>query len=408
MQFPRLASRLASARPAAPRTVGNQRRQGSGAHRRVTATAAAPADRAGPRGRRLGRQAAEAGRRAQRPGLLGGRLALPRLRSSEAKTHDAGSPPRGWGRRALFLGLRLGIAGSLAFGLLVGVREGYAYATTSPRFEVRGLVYEPTSHVDDARLRELLALQPGTNILSVDLEELAGRVAQDPWVAKAKVVRVLPDSLQVTVEEHEPRAALLLAGRLVLVDAEGNAFKPLEDGERGRLPVLTGFDDPALREHPEAARERVLRGLRALAVYEAKRRPRLSELHVGDFGDVTLYTAELGTQLRLGRGDIEPALARFDALRAALGEEAEKLALVHLDGERAPGRPDRIVASFFPAKQAPSLLAEAEARAAEKAAEIAAEAELSGAGVAPAGGSAQGGKPHGKGKDEIKGKLPKY
>ena len=33
----------------------------------------------------------------------------------------------------LFLGLRLGIAGSLAWGLLVGVREGYAYATTSPR-----------------------------------------------------------------------------------------------------------------------------------------------------------------------------------------------------------------------------------------------------------------------------------
>lgn len=407
MQFPRLARRLPSARPAAPRTVGNRRRQGSGAHRRVTTTAATPADREGPRGRRLGRLGAEAGRRAKRPGLLGGRLELARLRISQAEPKGAGSPPRGWGRRALFLGLRLGIAGSLAFGLLVGVREGYAYATTSPRFEVRGLVYEPTSHVDDMRLRELLALQPGTNILSLDLEELAARVAADPWVAKAKVVRVLPDSLQVTVEEHEPRAVLLLAGRLVLVDGEGNAFKPLDDGERGRLPVITGFDDPALRDDPEVARERVLRGLRALEAYEAKRRPRLSELHVGDFGDVTLYTAELGTQLRLGRGEVEPALARFDALRAALGEEAEKLALVHLDGERAPGRPDRIVASFFPAKQAPSLLAEAEARAAEKAAEIAAEAELAGAGVIPAAGAgAHGGKPHGKHK--IKGKLPKY
>lgn len=307
----------------------------------------------------------------------------------------------GWGRRVLFLGLRLGIAGSLAWGLLVGVREGYAYATTSPRFEVRGLVYEPTPHVDDARLRELLAVSPGTNILSLDLEELAARVVEDPWVARAKVVRVLPDSLQVTVEEHEPRAVLLLTGRLLLVDGEGIAFKPLEDGDRGRLPVITGFDDPALQSDPEAARERVLRGLRALDAYEAKRRPRLSELNVGDFGDVTLYTAELGTQLRLGRGDVEPALARFDALRAALGEEAEKLALVHLDGERAPGRPDRIVASFFPAKQAPSLLAEAEARAAEKAAELAAEAELTGAGAIP-GASASAGR------NDSRGRLPRY
>jgi cell division protein FtsQ len=311
----------------------------------------------------------------------------------------------------LFLGLRLGIAGSLAWGLLVGVREGYAYATTSPRFEVRGLLYEPTPHVDDTRLRELLAVSPGTNILSLDLEELAARVVEDPWVARAKVVRVLPDSLQVTVEEHEPRAVLLLAGRLLLVDAEGNAFKPLEDGERGRLPVITGFDDPALQGDPEAARERVLRGLQALAAYEDKRRPRLSEVHVGDFGDVTLYTAELGTQLRLGRGDVEPALARFDALRAALGEEAEKLALVHLDGERAPGRPDRIVASFFPAKQAPSLLAEAEARAAERAAEAAAEADLSGAGAVPGvgagveGGNRPGGsRPNGR----NRGNLPRY
>lgn len=405
MQFSRIASRLVRRRPA-PRTVGNRRRQGSGTHARVPAPAEPPVDRDHPAGRRLGRRGAAApegprGRRAKRLG-------------SDGERHEAGSPPvrSGWGRRALFIGLRMGIAGSLAWGLLLGVREGYAYATTSPRFEVRGLVYEPTAHVDDARLRELLALSPGTNILSLDLEELATRVAADPWVAKASVVRVLPDSLQVTVEEHQPRAVLSLAGRLLLVDGEGTAFKPLEPGERGRLPVITGFDDPRLADQPEALRERALRGLQALAAYEAKRRPRLSELHVGDFGDVTLYTAELGTQLRLGRGDVEPALARFDALRAALGEEAEKLALVHLDGERSPGRPDRIVASFFPAKQAPSLLAEAEARAAEKAAEVAQAADLAGSGSVGdhERAAAKGGKnqPKGHSKGHTKGKLPKY
>jgi cell division protein FtsQ len=402
VQFSRIASRLARRRPA-PRTAGNRRRSGSGTHARVATPAEPPSDRDGRSGRRLGRRGAAT---APADGLL---RRSRRLREAEAGS--TGSPPggTGWGRRALYLGLRLGIAGSLSWGLLVGVREGYAYATTSPRFEVRGLIYAPTHHVGDTRLRELLALSPGTNILSLDLEELAARVVADPWVAKASVVRVLPDSLQVTVEEHDPRAVLALGGKLLLVDAEGVAFKPLEPGERGRLPVITGFDDPGLAERPAALRERVLRGLRALAAYEAKRRPRLSELHVGDFGDVTLYTAELGTQLRLGRGDVEPALARFDALRAALGEEAEKLALVHLDGERAPGRPDRIVASFFPAKQAPSLLAEAEARAADKAAELALQAELQGMGTVGEGGAAKGKiKGSGRGKGQTKGKLPKY
>ncbi|MCX4242131.1 cell division protein FtsQ/DivIB [Paraliomyxa miuraensis] len=376
MQIPSLARRLARRRDHA-RPTGNRRRQSTGARRR-------------PR--------AETSQRSTARGVL------PGLR--KARGADSPSAPPGWGRRALHLGLRLGIAGSVAWGLLVGVREGYAYATTSPRFEVRGLIYEPTPHVDDARLRELLALPPGTNILSLELTELAARVAEDPWVAKASVVRVLPDSLEVTVEEHEPQAVLLLAGRLLLVDAEGTAFKELQTGERGRLPVLTGFDDPQLLERSEDLQPRVLRGLHVLLAYRAKLRPRLSEVHVGDFGEVTLYTAEMGTQLRMGRGEVEPALARYDALRAALGEEAEKLALVHLDAERAPGRPDRIVASFFPAKQAPSLLAEAEARAAEKAAEAAREAEE----AAQAKGK---GKSKGKGKTNTKGtgaggRLPRY
>ncbi len=384
MHLSRLASRLGRRRQA-PSKVANRRRQGTGPAPRASAASSVQTAARGPAS-----------------GSIGGRLRrgarAEREIGSRAGSAGATPPGSGWGRRALYMGLRLGIAGSLAWGILVGVREGYAYATTSPRFEVRGLVYQTTPHVDDLRLRELLALSPGTNILSLDLEGLAAQVVEDPWVAKASVVRVLPDSLHVTVEEHEPKAVMLLAGRLMLVDAEGNAFKRLEPGERDRLPVLTGFDDPALLGDPEALRERVQRGLQALDAYRSKLRPRLSELHVGDFGEVTLYTAELGTQLRLGRGDVEPALARFDALRAALGEEAEKLALVHLDGERAPGRADRIVASFFPAKQAPSLLAEAEARAAEKAAE--AELASDGAGTKKS--------KQDKGAKKVKGKLPKY
>ena len=83
-----------------------------------------------------------------------------------------------------------------------------------------------------------------------------------------------------------------------------------------------------------------------------------------------------------------------------MGEEAEKLALIHLDGSRAPGRPDRIVASFFPAKEAPSLVVEAEARAADRAAEAARKAEQANA-------SKHKSKKN-KGKGKVKGKLPRY
>jgi cell division protein FtsQ len=296
------------------------------------------------------------------------------------------------------LGVRLAVMGTLSWGLLVGVREGYDYATTSPRFEVRALTYEPTAHVDDDEVRRLMALDPGTNILSLDLDAIAGRIAAHPWVERASVVRVLPDALHVEITEHVP-VAVLLAGDFFLLDTKGTAFKPLDRGERGLLPVVSGIDRTTLLAQPAKAQALIARALEALQGYTRKRRPRLSEIHVGDAGAVTLYTAELGTQLQLGRGDLDRGLARYDALRAALADEAEKLAVVHLDGTGGPDRPDRVVASFFPAKGTPSLVEDAaervEAKAEAFAAEQAVQAERA------AGVGAQPSKPK-------KSRLPRY
>jgi cell division protein FtsQ len=284
--------------------------------------------------------------------------------------------------------VRLGLAGGLAYGVLVGAREGYEYATTSPRFEVRGLLFEASEHVDDARLRELMAIEPGTNILAVDLDAVATRITSDPWVARATVTRVLPDTLQVAVEEHEP-VAVLHSGTFYLVNEEGLPFKPLDPGERGELPIITGVPQSELFIAPERAQASVGRALETLAAYAQKRRPRLSEINVDASGAVTLYTAELGSQLRLGRGDVSDALARYDALRAALGEESDKLAVAHLDASAAPETNDRVVASFFPTKDVPGFVTAAEerttaeARRREEAEEAAAQANKKGKGALP-------------------------
>lgn len=288
----------------------------------------------------------------------------------------AAPPPgrgRGIARRLARFGVRAAIAGGVVYGLLVGVREGYAYATTSPRFEVRALEFRATAHVDERRLRELLAIAPGTNILSLQLDELAERVTADPWVARAVVTRELPDTLQVVVEEHEP-VAVLSSGAMVLLSAEGEPFKLLEPGERAQLPVVTGISPGELIGDAHAVHTRIARALEVIAAWSGKKRPVLSEIHIDPFGGATLYTEKVGTQLRLGRGDVAEALARYDALRAAMGEESDKLAVAHLDGSPRPDVPERVVASFFPAKDVPELVTQAEERAALEASERAAAA----------------------------------
>lgn len=274
----------------------------------------------------------------------------------------------GWVRKTGRWGLRLGIAGGLSYGALVGVQHAYDYATTSPRFEARALIFEPTPHVSDAELRALMGITPGTNILSLEVDGLAAKISEHPWVRRASVTRELPDTLIVEVEEHQPRA-VLLAGDFYLVGEEGIPFKSLETAERGTLPIITGVDAQTVFTEPEQAQKIVSQALEILEAYDAKQRPRLSEINIDETGAATLYTADLGSQLRLGRTEIEAALARYDALRAALGEESDKLAVAHLDATSALEGKDRVVASFFPTKDVPEFVEDAAVQAEQRALE---------------------------------------
>lgn len=267
-------------------------------------------------------------------------------------------------RRFLSNGMRLGVAVALAWGLLLGAQQGYQYVTTSAHFEAKSVVFTATPHLSPERLTEIMGLQPGTNILAVDVEAVRRKIEADPWVASATVSRQLPDTLHVAVTEHTP-AAVLLSGHFYLLDDDGVPFKRVEQGERAGLPVVTGVDRNLLVSGDPAAARIIRRALDVLHVYEAKARPRLAEIHVGDGGEALLYTEKTGTLLRLGRGPVEERLARFDALRAALGERSDKLSVVHLDTAPGPDRPARVVASFVDDGEAAALLAQASKPAAK-------------------------------------------
>lgn len=279
-----------------------------------------------------------------------------RLTQAEPREQE----PRTWPRRLARRSLEVGAVVGVAWGLLLAGREVHDYATTSARFEVKHIIYAPTEHVDDDTLRELLAIDPGTNILACDLDELSQRIAAHPWVALATITRNLPDTLEIEVVEHEA-AALVLAGRFYLINEEGRAFKRLERGERSELPIVTGIDREALAAATDEPVEELVEALELISLYQSKQRPRLGELHLADDGAVTLYTAESGTALHLGREQFAARLERWDALRAALGSRADGLAVVHLDHDSKPDRRDRVVARFANERDEARLLAQASA-----------------------------------------------
>ncbi|MCB9703381.1 MAG: FtsQ-type POTRA domain-containing protein [Myxococcales bacterium] len=250
-------------------------------------------------------------------------------------------------RTGSFLG-RFALAGALAWALLLGIQQGYAFVTTSPRFAADTLLFTPTPHLSPERVAELMGIEEGTNILALDLPELEQRIAGDRWVKSVEVRRELPDSLRVAIVEHEA-AAVLLADRFYLVDRSGRPFKQLGHGERGDLPIITGVDRRTLDEREVQARAMTRRALEVMDVYrqDGAARPAIGEIHIGETGELSVFTAATRTELRLGRDAFADKLARYDALRDALGDQAERLAVVHLDAIGGGDRSERIVASFL-------------------------------------------------------------
>jgi cell division protein FtsQ len=110
------------------------------------------------------------------------------------------------------------------------------------------------------------ALKPGAPILDVDLAGLRNRVERVGWVAHARVIRLLPDTLVIAVIQrplmavwqHEGRNAVVADNGALMpqVDAAGFAALPLIVGPGANLaaaPILPQvFNRPRLAQHVSA------------------------------------------------------------------------------------------------------------------------------------------------------------
>jgi len=153
-------------------------------------------------------------------------------------------------------------------------------------------------------LQQTVASHIRGGILTLDLASLHEEIESLAWVADARLRRVWPDRIELTVVEHQAEARW---GQDALVSADGHVFRP----EDGRLPAgLPHLSGPRDQDAPLVV-ERFhewspkLAGLGLI----------VDGIHRGARGD---WTVELlgGTQLLFGTDQIE---TRFQRLLAAYG-----------------------------------------------------------------------------------------
>ena len=174
-----------------------------------------------------------------------------------------------------------------------------SYLVESDLFRIRRVTFQEHRSSPPEKLQEFARIVLSRNIFEVDLATFQERLVDYRWIRRARVRRILPDTLHITLQERNPVAIIPFDGRLHLIDPEGVMIELFETkGAGGGYPVLDGL--PA--RVGKARRLATARGLR-LVMELGSRYPELlkqvARIDLEYPKAIDLYFVEGATPLRL-------------------------------------------------------------------------------------------------------------
>ncbi len=197
------------------------------------------------------------------------------------------------------------VAALVALGL-IGY-DAYRYLTTSNRFALAELVVTGCDDVRSAEVLRQARIQIGQNIWSVSGASTAERIQRIPWIREARVERILPDRVTITVSERVP-VAKMEHPQLGWVGMDGaGILMPLRDSEIAGLPALEGLDQGVFRFGARVGPEcndQLLALLARVQEEGPETVRRFPALSVESDGDVLFRDLPFAAEIRLGREDL--------------------------------------------------------------------------------------------------------
>lgn len=191
-----------------------------------------------------------------------------------------------------------------------------SFVLSSPYFMIREISVRGVKELTEKEILALARVRPEVNILGVNTELIATRVAADPWVGKVYIGRELPDRLVLDIRERRPVALIKEAGVFYLIDGEGYVFKKLSTGDEVDLPVITGVK--INRAEKPALYSDVLKLLERLSASgEYRFLGTICEAHLDGIFGLSLLT-DRGLHLKLGREDFGGKLNQLKVVLADL------------------------------------------------------------------------------------------
>ena len=216
---------------------------------------------------------------------------------------------------ALVYGAWIGGQTARLFDALNGGVEKLAVAAG---FGVKRITVEGQSHATDAEITAALKAGPDTMMLGFDTDAAKARLEVVPWIRHAQVMRLLPSTLQVQIEERVPYAIWQNHGQTYVVDVEGVTLAPALREAYADLPLVVG----------EGAAKAASALYDALKPYGDLREKMIAASRVGD----RRWTLKLasGLEIMLPDDNIDEALTSLIKLEKERGLLKRDIAAIDL------------------------------------------------------------------------------
>lgn len=226
----------------------------------------APAPRRRP-GARAGRPFAQLGLKPERPFGRRGRGLRGRIASASLFLRRHGLRVFSFGAVTALLLVGLTAYGLVAAGYVQRWGEALAasfYAATAEAgFGIESVTLSGRERLSKEAVLAALGVSRGDPLLAFDAEAARARLIELDWVKEARVMRRLPGTIIVTVEEKQPLALWLIEGRAALIDRAGGVITARDIEAFKHLPVVVNASAnlaaadliDRLQQHPRIARE---------------------------------------------------------------------------------------------------------------------------------------------------------
>jgi cell division protein FtsQ len=225
-------------------------------------------------------------------------------------------------------------AGLAAVAMLCAVTYGcYRAFASVTLFSLKSIEVSNTTHLNRDEILGLAGVEPGKDLLGMNLKLMGEHILQSPWVETVRINRFFPDGLSIVITEREP-VAIVNMGFIYYLDKKGNVFKALNRGDKLDFPVVTGFSEEELGSNPKGTREALEATCLLLKVLREKGAfilADVSEIHYDEGYGFTLFTSSGALPVKVGSDDFSAKVERFARIYRSLMVQLPSIHYIDLD-----------------------------------------------------------------------------